>query len=368
MSAKNFMSYGDAETVFAGFADAIKNNEDEVAAIKDGTNMDSFSDVETAISTLQSNFQDGVDDIYNAIVAKGTTPASKSLSDVVKGIEDIETVHTATYSASSRASNLDMGESHEYRYVDTNSVPNTNASTYSVDSNGIKDMGDTNSYRYVNVNVPHPTHTTTYKPTSRASNNDMGATHSYRYVDTTAVPNSNSGTYTGATSNGVKDMGATHSYRYVNVQVPNSNSGTYGSVTSNGVKDMGATNSYRYVNVNVPHPTHTTTYTPTSRASNNDMGATHSYRYVNTNSVPNTNSGTYTYGSGSTGGTVDMGATNTYRYVNASNVYAKGKADGDVKHTVKVMPTERCACRTYVDGVETSWQWYGPDEPYQVTV
>lgn len=399
MSAKNFMSYGDAETVFTGFANAIKNNEDAVAAIKDSTSIDSFSDVEDAISTLQSNFQDGVDNIYNAIVAKGTTPASKSLSDVVKGIEDIETIHTATYSASSRASNLDMGESHEYRYVDTNSVPNTNASTYSVDSNGIKDMGATNenryvnvnvpnsnaatydatsngvkdmgatnSYRYVNVNVPHPTHTTTYKPTSRASNNDMGATHLYRYVDTTAVPNSNSGTYTGATSNGLKDMGATHSYRYVNVQVPNSNSGTYGSVTSNGVKDMGATNSYRYVNVNVPHPTHTTTYTPTSRASNNDMGATHSYRYVNTNSVPNTNSGTYTYGSGSTGGTVDMGATNTYRYVNASNVYAKGKADGDVKHTVKVVPGESTACRTYVDGVETSWDWYGPDRPYQVTV
>ena len=43
---------------------------------------------------------------------------------------------------------------------------------------------------------------------------------------------------------------------------------------------------------------------------------------------PNQNSGTYTYGSGSTGGTVDMGANNTYRYVNASNVYNKGKSDG----------------------------------------
>lgn len=331
--------------------------------IGDLTNLETENkeDLVSAINEIIANFQDGVDDVYDAVVAKGTTPASKSLSDVVQGIADIETatIHTETYTASSRASNLDMGESHEYRYVNTNSVPNTNASTYdvtsngtkdmgstntnryvnvnvpntnastySVDSNGIKDMGATNSYRYVNVNVPHPTHTTTYKPTSRASNNDMGATHLYRYVDTTAVPNSNSGTYTGATSNGVKDMGATNTYRYVNVQVPNSNSGTYGSVTSNGVKDMGATNSYRYVNVQVPHPTHTTTYTPTSRASNLDMGATHSYRYVNTNSVPNTNSGTYTYGSGSTGGTVDMGATNTYRYVNASNVYSKGKSDG----------------------------------------
>ena len=43
------------------------------------------------ISTLQSNFQAGVDSVYNAIVAKGTTPASKSLSDVVTAIGKIAT-------------------------------------------------------------------------------------------------------------------------------------------------------------------------------------------------------------------------------------------------------------------------------------
>lgn len=41
--------------------------------------------------TLQQNFQAGVDSIYDAVVAKGSTPASKSLSDVVQGIEDIPT-------------------------------------------------------------------------------------------------------------------------------------------------------------------------------------------------------------------------------------------------------------------------------------
>lgn len=56
MSAKNFMSYGDAETVFTAIANAIKNNEDAVAAvtsaltaIKDGTDLDSFGDVEVAL-------------------------------------------------------------------------------------------------------------------------------------------------------------------------------------------------------------------------------------------------------------------------------------------------------------------------------
>lgn len=46
--------------------------------------------VATAIEELQTNFQDGVDDIYDAVVAKGTTPASKSLSDVIDGINNIQ--------------------------------------------------------------------------------------------------------------------------------------------------------------------------------------------------------------------------------------------------------------------------------------
>ena len=35
---------------------------------------------------MQQNFQAGVDDVYDAVVAKGSTPASKSLSDVIAGI------------------------------------------------------------------------------------------------------------------------------------------------------------------------------------------------------------------------------------------------------------------------------------------
>lgn len=43
------------------------------------------------IAQLQSNFQAGVDSVYNACVTKGSTPASHSLSDVVQGILDIPT-------------------------------------------------------------------------------------------------------------------------------------------------------------------------------------------------------------------------------------------------------------------------------------
>lgn len=45
-----------------------------------------------------------------------------------------------------------MGEYNLYRYIDTNSVPNTNSSTYSANSIGTSlDMGEANSYRYVNT-------------------------------------------------------------------------------------------------------------------------------------------------------------------------------------------------------------------------
>lgn len=62
--------------------------------------------------------------------------------------------HTGTYIATARSASLDMGENHTYRYVNTNSVPNTNSGTFSVTSNGTHDMGATNSYRYVNANIP----------------------------------------------------------------------------------------------------------------------------------------------------------------------------------------------------------------------
>ena len=49
------------------------------------------SDFEEAIATLQENFQAGVDAVYNAVAAKGSTPASHSLSDVVDAIGRIST-------------------------------------------------------------------------------------------------------------------------------------------------------------------------------------------------------------------------------------------------------------------------------------
>ena len=61
---------------------------------------------------------------------------------------------TGTYTASSRGNSLDMGATSNYRYVNTNGVPNSNTETYTFpanDTGGTKDLGATNNYRYVNA-------------------------------------------------------------------------------------------------------------------------------------------------------------------------------------------------------------------------
>ena len=52
---------------------------------------DGVTSVETKIGAMESNFQDGVDAVYNAVVAKGSTPASHSLSDIIEAIAAIPT-------------------------------------------------------------------------------------------------------------------------------------------------------------------------------------------------------------------------------------------------------------------------------------
>lgn len=70
--------------------DAINVNYDDSA-----TQL-GVSNVQRAIEQIKSNFQGGVDAVYDAVVAKGSTPASHSLSDVIAGIGNISTGITPT--------------------------------------------------------------------------------------------------------------------------------------------------------------------------------------------------------------------------------------------------------------------------------
>lgn len=80
--------------------------------------------------------------------AQTVTPDSgKLLSKViVNGLAP-----TGTYTASSRSSSLDMGATSNYRYVNTNSVPNTNSTVHTPTVKGYDDLGTTNNVRYVDT-------------------------------------------------------------------------------------------------------------------------------------------------------------------------------------------------------------------------
>lgn len=62
---------------------SVVNN--HIASI-DLTDYATDDELTTAVAALQASFQAGVDAIYNACVAKGSTPVSHSLSDVVDAI------------------------------------------------------------------------------------------------------------------------------------------------------------------------------------------------------------------------------------------------------------------------------------------
>ena len=87
-SANNLATNNDKAYIFQFFVTlkATKYDDSNVGYVTETEMTDAIND---AVSTLESNFQDGVDAIYDACVAKGSTPASQSLSDVVQGIMDI---------------------------------------------------------------------------------------------------------------------------------------------------------------------------------------------------------------------------------------------------------------------------------------
>lgn len=83
------------------------------------------NNVQTAIQKIKTNFQAGVDAVYDAVVAKGSTPASHSLSDVIAGIGNIPTGITPTgtfiYTGSESSWTQDIST---YQYADASNVYN----------------------------------------------------------------------------------------------------------------------------------------------------------------------------------------------------------------------------------------------------
>ena len=109
------------------------------------------TNVEDVIKELEANFQAGVDDIYDAVVAKGSTPASHSLSDVVTGIGNIPTGITPSGTLSITTN----GTKDVTNYASANvQVPASAvvSGNKSITANGTNI--DVTSYKTVSVSVP----------------------------------------------------------------------------------------------------------------------------------------------------------------------------------------------------------------------
>ena len=91
------------------------------------------------INKMKQNFQDGVDSVYNAIVSAGTTPSSKSLSDVVTGIGNMS---TNRYNTGYNAGKTD--------YNPTNATLDNNGSLTVTNSSGVTRLTKNFSNSYSN--------------------------------------------------------------------------------------------------------------------------------------------------------------------------------------------------------------------------
>lgn len=90
----NHVAYDIADTKVRERVTAIENtgvNNIKDMAFEEKKDWASQDDLANAITILQTNFQAGVNAVYDAVYAKGVTPASHSLSDIIAAIGNIQT-------------------------------------------------------------------------------------------------------------------------------------------------------------------------------------------------------------------------------------------------------------------------------------
>ena len=178
-----------------------------------------------------------------------------------KGKTDGVTVHSTTYSlstkASAAASTYDMGASHSYRYINATAAWNKASSTGYASGTA----------------AGH--HSTTYTLTASEKTKDLGASHNYRYINANNVYNAGSNsshhstTYAMTSSEKTKDLGGAHNYRYINANnVYNNGSSTgYNNGTAAIKNEIGNTSSPSTLNESVlghyDNYTQTASYTAT---------------------------------------------------------------------------------------------------------
>ena len=112
--------------------------------------------------TIPAGYHNGSGKVTNSIANKGAITGTVGMGGTYTSTQNgyVTTIKvtgptaSGTYNATTRGASLDMGATNTYRYVNTNSVPNTNSGTYTYAANstgGTVDLGATNTYRYVNA-------------------------------------------------------------------------------------------------------------------------------------------------------------------------------------------------------------------------
>lgn len=142
---------------------------------------------------------DGIDDVYDAGVAAGTTPTQTK--SVTAGTSQVTVTPDTGYALSS---------------VTVDPTPSeTKTESPNVSTN--KEVTPTSGKLLSKVTITPQTHTGTYTPAANTAQNDMGAYHDKRYVDTSGmiVPSGNKSITANGT--GIDVSG----YATANVNVPN---------------------------------------------------------------------------------------------------------------------------------------------------
>lgn len=167
----------------------------KLATIIDRGKVTKTLNTSTTSYTIPAGYHNGQGSVSISTQSKSVTPTTSSQSvvpdegKVLSSVSVGTQVHNETYKATSRGTSLDMGVTHNNRYVNTNDIPNSNSGTYSATSRGASiDLGATNTYRYINTNGVPNSNSSTYAATARSASIDLGATNTYRYINTNRVP------------------------------------------------------------------------------------------------------------------------------------------------------------------------------------
>lgn len=176
---------------------------------------------------------DGIDDVYDAGVAAGTTPTQTKT--VTAGTSATTVTPDTGYALSSVTVNPTPSQS-------KSATPTTSSQTITPDSGKLLSSVSVGAIQ-----------TETKSDTPNVSTNKTVSPSSGKYLSQVTIqPLTHSGTYTPAANTAQNDMGAYHDKRYVN---------TSGMIVPSGAKSITANgtgidvSSYATANVNVPNPT-----------------------------------------------------------------------------------------------------------------